>query len=76
MNVRDLDGILVRHGNVNENDTKPTLDLTSLGYHKLLGGGKVNGGVKVRIEKISHKAKQKIEEVGGEVLLLNEHNTK
>ena len=34
------------------------------------------GGVKVRIEKISHNAKQKIEEVGGEVLLYNEHNTK
>jgi len=71
-----LDGILAHHGNVKENDTKPTLDLASLGFHKLLGGGKVSGGVKVRIEKISHKAKQKIEEVGGEVLLLNEHNTK
>ena len=75
LNVRDLDGILVKYGNVKENDTKPTLDLTALGFRKLLGGGKVSGGVKVRIEKISHKAKQKIEEVGGEVLLLNEHNT-
>ncbi|HET7147876.1 MAG TPA: uL15 family ribosomal protein [Candidatus Nitrosopolaris sp.] len=77
LNVRDLDGILARHGSVRDTDTKPTLDLTSLGYHKLLGGGKVSGGgVKVRIEKISHNAKQKIEEVGGEVLLSNEHNTK
>jgi len=77
LNLRDLDGILSKHGNVRDKDTKPTLDLTSLGYHKLLGGGKVSGGgVKVRIEKISQKAKQKIEEVGGEVLLYNEHNTK
>ena len=76
LNVRDLDGILMQHGNVKEKDTKPTLDLTSLGFHKLLGGGKISGGVKVRIEKISHKAKQKVEEVGGEVLLFNEHNTK
>jgi large subunit ribosomal protein L15 len=77
LNVRDLDGILAHHGIVRDKDTKPTLDLTSLGYHKLLGGGKVSGGgVKVRIEKISQNAKQKIEEVGGEVLLYNEHNTK
>jgi large subunit ribosomal protein L15 len=77
LNVRDLDGILARNGSVRDKDTKPTLDLTSLGYHKLLGGGKFSGGgVKVRIEKISHNAKQKIEEVGGEVLLYNEHNTK
>ena len=76
LNVRDLDGVLMQHGNVKEKDTKPTLDLTSLGFHKLLGGGKFSGGVKVRIEKISHKAKQKIEEAGGEVLLFNEHNTK
>ncbi|MDQ6864824.1 MAG: uL15 family ribosomal protein [Thermoproteota archaeon] len=77
LNVRDLDGILAQHASVRDKDTKPTLDLTSLGYHKLLGGGKVSGGgVKVRIEKISHNAKQKIEEVGGEVLLYNEHNTK
>lgn len=77
LNVRDLDGILAQHGSVRDKDTKPTLDLTSLGYHKLLGGGKVSGGgVNVRIEKISHNAKQKIEEVGGEVLLYNEHNTK
>jgi large subunit ribosomal protein L15 len=76
LNVRDLDGILGQHGNVKEKDTKPTLDLTSLGFHKLLGGGKVSSGFKVRIERISQKAKQKIEEVGGEVLLFNEHNTK
>jgi large subunit ribosomal protein L15 len=77
LNVRDLDGILAQRGSVRDKDTKPTLDLTSLGYHKLLGGGKVSGGgIKVRIEKISNNAKQKIEEVGGEVLLCNEHNTK
>jgi large subunit ribosomal protein L15 len=75
LNVRDLNGFLVQHGNINEKDTKATLDLASLGYHKLLGGGKVSGAVKVRIAKISDNAKQKIEEAGGEVLLYNEHNT-
>jgi large subunit ribosomal protein L15 len=69
-----LNGFLVQHGKVGEMDTKASLDLASLGYHKLLGGGKVSGAVKVRIAKISEKAKQKIEEAGGEVLLY-EHNT-
>jgi large subunit ribosomal protein L15 len=73
--VRDLNGFLVQHGNINERDTKASLDLASLGYHKLLGGGKVSGAVKVRIAKVSDNAKQKIEEAGGEVLLSNEHNT-
>jgi len=75
LNVRDLNGFLVHHGNMNERDTKATLDLASLGYHKLLGGGAVSGPVKVRIAKISDNAKQKIEEAGGEVLLSNEHST-
>jgi large subunit ribosomal protein L15 len=73
--VRDLNGLLVQHGNINKNDTKATLDLVSLGYDKLLGGGKVSGAVKVRIAKISDNAKEKIEEAGGEVLLSNEHST-
>lgn len=75
LNVRDLNGLLVQHGNINKSDTKATLDLVSLGYDKLLGGGKVSGAVKVRIAKISYNAKEKIEEAGGEVLLSNEHST-
>jgi large subunit ribosomal protein L15 len=73
--VRDLNGFLAQHSKINGRDTKATLDLASLGYHKLLGGGRVSGAVKVRISKISDNAKQKIEEAGGEVLLYNEHNT-
>lgn len=75
LNVRDLAGLVTKHGNLREEDTRTTLDLTSLGYRKLLGGGKLSGAVSVRVEKISLKAKQKIEGLGGEVLLNNEHNT-
>ena len=46
------------------------LDLLSLGYNKLLGGGKITGAFAVRVAKISNKAKEKIESVGGEVILL------
>jgi large subunit ribosomal protein L15 len=66
---------MTRHGVVKEKDTKPTLDLTSLGYNKLLGGGKIRGRVALRIERASNKAREKVEVAGGEVLTWNEHNT-
>ena len=47
---------------------RSTLDLTALGYDKLLGGGKFKGAVRVKIERYSERARQKIEEFGGEVL--------
>ena len=75
LNVRDVEGLTTRHGIVREKDTKPTLDLSSLGYDKLLGGGKIRGRVALRVESVSSKAKEKVEVAGGEVLNSNEHNT-
>ena len=74
INIRDLDSVFAKHGKV-EKDGKVNLDLVSLGYNKLLGGGKITGAFAVRVSKISNKAKEKIESVGGEVILVNEHNT-
>lgn len=68
LNVRDLPAIFAQHSKVNEKDTIPTLDLTSLGYDKLLGGGKFEGVVRVKVARYSERARQKIEEFGGEVL--------
>ncbi|HYY66159.1 MAG TPA: uL15 family ribosomal protein [Nitrososphaeraceae archaeon] len=67
INVRDLDSVFAKHGNV-EKDGKVMLDLNSLGYDKLLGGGKVFSSFMVKISKVSKKAKEKIEDVGGEVV--------
>ena len=40
INIQGLDTIFAKHGKV-EKDGKVVLNLTSLGYNKLLGGGKV-----------------------------------
>ncbi|MEO9321234.1 MAG: uL15 family ribosomal protein [Nitrososphaera sp.] len=71
INVRDLEAVFAKHGK--EENGKVVLDLTSLGYDKLLGGGKVTGAFAVKIEKISESAKAKIESAGGEVITENEH---
>jgi large subunit ribosomal protein L15 len=73
-NVRDLDSIFAKYGQV-EKDGRVNLDLSSLGYDKLLGGGKITGAFTVRVAKVSNKAREKIESVGGGVILANEHNT-
>ena len=75
LNVRDVDGLMEHHGVIRENDTMPSLDLSSLGYDKLLGGGKIRGRVTLHIGKVSGTAKQKVEAAGGEVLAWHEHNT-
>ena len=49
---------------------KKDIDLTKEGFDKLLGGGKVDGSLKVKVEKASQKAVEKIKEKGGEVKTL------
>ncbi len=44
------------------------IDLTSLGYDKLLSRGKLNRAITVKISASSAKAKEKIEKAGGKVL--------
>lgn len=71
INIKDLDSVVAKHGKVDQ-DGKVILDLNSLGYDKLLGGGKVNSAFTVKITRISDNAKKKIQEAGGEVLT-NDH---
>jgi large subunit ribosomal protein L15 len=73
INIRDLDGVFAKHGKADEKG-KVVLDLTSLGYDKLLGGGKINAAYAIKIAKISEAAKTKIEAAGGEVLTDEQHN--
>lgn len=49
---------------------KKDIDLTKEGFDKLLGGGKVGGSLKIKVEKASQKAVKKIKEKGGEVKTL------
>ena len=46
---------------------KKDINLTKEGFDKLLGGGKINSGVKINVKAASQKAIDKIAEKGGEV---------
>ena len=48
---------------------KKEIDLTKEGFDKLLGGGKVNTKIKVKVEKASQSAIDKVKEKGGDVIL-------
>jgi len=47
---------------------KAFLDLEKLGYHKLLGTGKITQVVTVKIPSFSETAARKIKETGGQIL--------
>jgi large subunit ribosomal protein L15 len=49
----------------------PVIDLSSLGYTKVLGSGKVTKPLIVKAEIFSEKAKEKIEEAGGKALTID-----
>jgi len=52
---------------IKEGET-PTIDLTSLGYAKLLGTGKLTKPLTIKIQSASKTATQKIEQAGGKIL--------
>ena len=68
INIKDLDSVFAKHGKADKAG-KIVLDLASLGYDKLLGGGKPLGAFTLKVSKASNSAKEKIEAAGGEVLL-------
>ncbi|MDQ3972556.1 MAG: uL15 family ribosomal protein [Thermoproteota archaeon] len=70
--VGQLDSIFARHGSVKGNG-KAFLDLTSLGYDKILGGGRLQGAISVKVKQFSATAKQKIESAGGEIISDEDH---
>lgn len=67
--VRDLDDLFVKSGK--EDAGKKILDLVSLGYDKLLGGGKVKNAYTVKVNQLTASAQEKIKQAGGEVLTTN-----
>jgi large subunit ribosomal protein L15 len=70
INVRDLDSLIQEDESKKNSKGLYILDLNSLGYDKLLGGGQVNGKLEVRINRISDKAREKVEQSGGEVVVI------
>lgn len=66
--VRDLDDLFAKYGKLEGN--RKLIDLTSLGYDKLLGGGQVKNAYLVKVEQYTASAEDKIKKVGGEVLVI------
>ncbi len=69
LNVNALDDIFYKYGR--EEDGKKIINLKELGYEKLLGSGSVKGAYKIIVNIVSNNAKNKVENAGGEVVLVN-----
>ncbi len=65
VSVRDLDDIFAKSGK--QEGGKKLIDLTELGYDKLLGGGQTENAYVVKVEKFSASAEEKVKKSGGEV---------
>jgi large subunit ribosomal protein L15 len=63
--VRDLDDIFTKFGK--QEGGKKLINLTELGYDKLLGGGQTKNAYFIKVEKFSASAEEKIQQSGGEV---------
>lgn len=60
---------LIKNGKVKEEDNFILINLSELGYDKLLANGTVTKKYKIIVEQISIKAQEKIKEKGGEIIL-------
>lgn len=68
INVGSLDKLyasIVSTSKVETVEGRPVLNLSSLGYEKLLGAGSVSGAYHIIIEKFTESAKEKILSAGG-----------
>ena len=73
INLAQLDELLdklERKGALQYEGNTPVIDLASLGYHKLLGEGRITRPVKVIVPQASEAAAKKIQEAGGQIILL------
>ena len=74
INVGELDELIKdmsRRGELKPVRKVYRIDLSALGYNKLLGRGSLSVPVKVKVAFASEKAVEKIKEAGGEVTLLS-----
>ena len=73
INVGKLDEMVERLTAQKEKG-KVSVDLTSLGYTKLLGSGKVTKPLIVKVSSCSESAAEKIKEAGGQILSQNQES--
>lgn len=71
INVAELEEISGRLQVENKNG-KPFIDLTTMGYSKLLGSGKISASLVVRVSSCSKVADEKVKKAGGQVITLSQ----
>ena len=69
VSVRDLDDLFEKFGK--KDGEKKVIDLSTRGYDKLLGGGKITNAYTVKIGRFTKSAEEKVKQSGGEVLTTN-----
>mgnify|MGYP002725777290 CR=1 FL=1 len=67
INISELNK-LIKNNKVEAKEGVYNLDLTSLGYQKLLGLGKTKLKLKIKISRFSKLVEEKIKGVGGEIV--------
>lgn len=73
INVGELDEIaqdMLRQGIAKKENNKVVIDVSILGFNKVLGKGKITLPLKVITPAITERAREKIEAAGGEVVIL------
>jgi large subunit ribosomal protein L15 len=71
INVGQLDELLDKlsiEKQLQKKGSKAFLDLEKLGYHKLLGAGKITQAVTVKVSSYSEGAARKVKEADGQIL--------
>lgn len=82
INIEDLDKLLkdfeegkikIEENKIKESENSIEIDLTKLGYDKLLGKGKITSKkpIVIFVKSFSKKAKEKIESAGGKIITEN-----
>lgn len=72
INIGELDlrlDRLTEQGGIKMAEGKIEIDLGKMGYSKLLGNGKVTHPFKILVSECSEKAREKIGQAGGQVIL-------
>ncbi|HLN46294.1 MAG TPA: uL15 family ribosomal protein [Candidatus Sulfotelmatobacter sp.] len=70
INISKLDALVMQL----PAEQEQTIDLTSLGYVKLLGTGKITKPVTVKVQSASKSAAEKIQNAGGKILTVAEES--
>ena len=71
INIQQLDELIdkqTRHKQITKKQGKPYIDLTTLGYQKLLAKGNLTKPALIKIDTYSKTAAKKIQEAGGQII--------